>query len=140
MVRILSLFLFAGILIATFFSFQASAFALPYAYGLYEKTKECAVFNGGDECESCGAPEGWILKGEITGLPNEFQCPVGYKLVYIDSICTPIISEFCCSPNHSGSRGCDHMISQYSSFLFFIFLAVVVVLVLFWFFKKRKKR
>jgi hypothetical protein len=68
------------------------------------KTKECAFTFAGDECSNCVPIGDWeILNGE---------CPEGYTNVneYIQSSCTLIQNQWCCTEGDSGSHNCTDLI------------------------------
>jgi len=100
--NLISIILLAFIVILISSSVFASQ-ALP-RYGINEQTKECSEFFMGDECRSCTMPNGWEMI-------DEFQCPESYKQIQADSLCTPNKNTFCCTVQHSGSKGdCEDVV------------------------------
>jgi len=100
----------ALVLIALLFgrSPEARAAPSPPLVVVNRSTGQCATAFSGDECTSCGIPEGW----EMLGLAGEVECPAGYTLLdQLDVECIPSKDSFCCSEGHSGSQGnCEDLV------------------------------
>ena len=69
-------------------------------------TMQCSHFMAGDECTSCGIPQGWTSLGY-----GVTQCPPGYARVAANVTCGGFMVERCCSEGHSGADGnCSDMV------------------------------
>ena len=88
------------VLLVTFLILSNPVFSamLQPTYGVNYETGECAEFFMGDECMNCKLPSGWERI-------DEFKCPSEYVEINIDSICTPLRDNFCCTIGHSGADG-----------------------------------
>jgi hypothetical protein len=93
--------LLAAALLAGLMVEQAAVAPMPPMVAVNHATKQCAEFFAGDECMDCSPPEGW----EILGTEGESECPSGYALTEVPSVCTAFKVEFCCTAGHSGAPG-----------------------------------
>ncbi len=127
---------------AIFFPHQIIATQAMRQYITNHQTKECAVFNAGDECERHIVPTGWLVldyNGPFYDSRGNFiggaPCPDGYAFVEDLEIKTkPVWEMFCLLPNHSGSS-----FTQYYFWSRLIGIIVLIVLIIF-LIKKFKKR